>query len=195
MNYLGFLKVFGIGILGGTLPLATFVVLNRPTDKLSDSVIDGNRYYNAQPVGYNLAGTSVDFTEASANTINSVVHVTTKVVQTTFQRDPFQEFFYGPGAGGREFKQFGSGAGSGVIISSEGYIVTNNHVVKDASEIEVILNDNSKYTAKIVGADPSTDIAVLKIEGTGFQPIPLGNSDDLKIGEWVLAVGNPFNLT
>jgi Do/DeqQ family serine protease len=195
MNYLGFLKVFGIGILGGTLPLATFVVLNRPTDKLSDRVIDGNRYYNAQPAGYSLAGTSVDFTEASANTINSVVHVTTKVVQTTFQRDPFQEFFYGPGAGGREFKQFGAGAGSGVIISSEGYIVTNNHVVKDASEIEVILNDNSKYTAKIVGADPSTDIAVLKIEGSGFQPIPLGNSDDLKIGEWVLAVGNPFNLT
>ncbi|NBR14276.1 MAG: Do family serine endopeptidase, partial [Crocinitomicaceae bacterium] len=136
-----------------------------------------------------------DFTDASANTINSVVHVTTKVVQTTFQRDPFQEFFYGPGAGGREFKQFGAGAGSGVIVSSEGYIVTNNHVVQDASEIEVILNDNSKYTAKIVGADPSTDIAVLKIEGTGFQPIPLGNSDDLKIGEWVLAVGNPFNLT
>ena len=195
MNYLGFLKVFGIGILGGTLPLATFVVLNQPTDKLSDRVIDGNRYYNAQPVGYNLAGTSVDFTEASANTINSVVHVTTKVVQTTFQRDPFQEFFYGPGAGGREFKQFGAGAGSGVIISSEGYIVTNNHVIKDASEIEVTFNDNSKYTAKIIGADPSTDIAVLKIEGSGFQPIPLGNSDDLKIGEWVLAVGNPFNLT
>jgi Do/DeqQ family serine protease len=116
-------------------------------------------------------------------------------VQTTFQRDIFQEFFYGPGAGGREFKQYGSGAGSGVIVSSEGYIVTNNHVIENASEIEVILNDNSKYSAKVVGADPATDIAVLKIEGSGFQPIPLGNSDDLKIGEWVLAVGNPFNLT
>lgn len=195
MNYLGFLKIFGIGILGGTLPLVAFVALNRPTNKLSDSVIDGNQYYNAQPVGLNSSGSSVDFTEASANTINSVVHVTTKVVQTTFQRDPFQEFFYGPGAGGRELKQFGAGAGSGVIISSEGYIVTNNHVIKDASEIEVTFNDNSKYTAKIIGADPSTDIAVLKIEGSGFQPIPLGNSDDLKIGEWVLAVGNPFNLT
>jgi len=195
MNYLGFLKVFGIGILGGTLPLATFVILNQPTEKLSDRVIDGNRYYNSQPVNLNSSGVNLDFTEASANTINSVVHVTTKVVQTTFHRDPFQEFFYGPGAGGREFKQYGSGAGSGVIISSEGYIVTNNHVIKDASEIEVILNDNSKYSAKIVGADPSTDIAVLKIEGSGFQPIPLGNSDELKIGEWVLAVGNPFNLT
>jgi S1-C subfamily serine protease len=167
--------------------------MHSSSEKLSDRVIDGNRY--AQPVSFNSNAAPVDFTEASANTINSVVHVTTKVVQTTFQRDPFQEFFYGPGAGGREFKQFGAGAGSGVIVSSEGYIVTNNHVVQDASEIEVILNDNSKYTAKIVGADPSTDIAVLKIEGTGFQPIPLGNSDDLKIGEWVLAVGNPFNLT
>ena len=82
-----------------------------------------------------------------------------------------------------------------MIVSSEGYIVTNNHVIENASEIEVILNDNSKYTAKVVGADPATDIAVLKIEGSGFQPIPLGNSDDLKIGEWVLAIGNPFNLT
>jgi Do/DeqQ family serine protease len=117
------------------------------------------------------------------------------VVQTSFQRDIFQEFFYGPGAGGREFKQYGSGSGSGVIVSSEGYIVTNNHVIENASEIEVILNDNSKYTAKVVGTDPSTDIAILKIEGSGFQPIPLGNSDDLKVGEWVLAVGNPFNLT
>jgi Do/DeqQ family serine protease len=142
-----------------------------------------------------MQGTPVDFIQASENSINSVVHVTTKVVQTSFQRDIFQEFFNGPGAGGREFKQYGSGSGSGVIVSSEGYIVTNNHVIENASEIEVILNDNSKYTAKIVGTDPSTDIAILKIEGTGFQPIPLGNSDDLRIGEWVLAVGNPFNLT
>jgi Do/DeqQ family serine protease len=142
-----------------------------------------------------MQGTPVDFIQASENTINSVVHVTTKVVQTSFQRDIFQEFFYGPGAGGREFKQYGSGSGSGVIVSSEGYIVTNNHVIENASEIEVILNDNSKYTAKVVGTDPSTDIAILKIEGSGFQPIPLGNSDDLKVGEWVLAVGNPFNLT
>lgn len=195
MNYLGYLKIFGVGILGGTLPLATVYVMHTSNEKLSDQVIDGNRYYNAQPTSYGSGVPSVDFTEASANTINSVVHVTTKVVRTTFQRDPFQEFFYGPGAGGREFKQFGAGAGSGVIVSSEGYIVTNNHVIEDASEIEVILNDNSKYTAKIIAADPSTDLAVIKIEGSGFQPIPIGNSDDLKIGEWVLAVGNPFNLT
>lgn len=194
MKYLTSLKIFGLGILGGTLPLATYVVMNTSQNKLSEQVIDGNRI-NALPTSFNGIDQNVDFTGASENTINSVVHVTTKVVQTTFQRDIFQEFFYGPGAGGREFKQYGSGAGSGVIVSSEGYIVTNNHVIENASEIEVILNDNSKYTAKVVGTDPATDIAVLKIEGSGFQPIPLGNSDDLKIGEWVLAVGNPFNLT
>lgn len=194
MKYLTYLKIFGLGIFGGTLPLATYIVMNTSQNKLSDQVIDGNRI-NALPTSFNGIDQNVDFTGASENTINSVVHVTTKVVQTTFQRDIFQEFFYGPGAGGREFKQYGSGAGSGVIVSSEGYIVTNNHVIENASEIEVILNDNSKYTAKVVGADPATDIAVLKIEGSGFQPIPLGNSDDLKIGEWVLAVGNPFNLT
>lgn len=190
------IKLFGLGLLGGMLPLSAYLMLSGSSfQNLSDQVIDGNRSFHARTVGLDDSGLMPNFIEASENTINSVVHVTTKVVQTSFQRDPFQEFFYGPGAGGREFKQYGSGSGSGVIISSEGYIVTNNHVIENASEIEVILNDNSKYTAKLIGADPSTDLAVLKIEGEGFQPIPLGNSDDLHIGEWVLAVGNPFNLT
>jgi len=189
-------KIVGLGLLGGMIPFCAYVMLSGPDYALlSDEVIDGNRI-NARSVSYDgTSGMGVDLTTASENTINSVVHVTTKVVQTTFQRDPFQEFFYGPGAGGREFKQYGSGSGSGVIVSSQGYIVTNNHVIENANEIEVILNDNSKYTAKLIGADPSTDIAVLKIEGENFQPISLGNSDDLRIGEWVLAVGNPFNLT
>ena len=189
------IKQLAVGFIGGLLPLATYLTINYYSDdsKLSDRVLDGNKQYNARFAS--MQGTPVDFIQASENTINSVVHVTTKVVQTSFQRDIFQEFFYGPGAGGREFKQYGSGSGSGVIVSSEGYIVTNNHVIENASEIEVILNDNSKYSAKVIGTDPSTDIAILKIEGSGFQPIPLGNSDDLKVGEWVLAVGNPFNLT
>ena len=191
------IKLFGLGLLGGMLPLGAYLMLNGTSySSLSEEVIDGNRNFHARSVnleGMNAAGPN--FIDASESTINSVVHVTTKVVKTSFQRDPFQEFFYGPGAGGREFKQYGAGAGSGVIISSEGYIVTNNHVIQDASEIEVILNDNSTYTAKIVGSDPATDIAVLKIEGKGFTAIPLGNSDELRIGEWVLAVGNPFNLT
>jgi len=190
------IKLLGLGLVGGMLPLSAYLMLSSSDFRnLSDKVIDGNSSYYAKTVGLDGSGLMPNFIEASENTINSVVHVTTKVVQTSFQRDPFQEFFYGPGAGGREFKQYGSGSGSGVIISSEGYIVTNNHVIENASEIEVILNDNSKYTAKLIGADPSTDLAVLKIEGEGFKPIPLGNSDVLHIGEWVLAVGNPFNLT
>ena len=194
-------KTLIIGIIGGSLPLIIFLAtLKKPAENSnntgynSEYLIDGNRRIpvkNANFSGLN----SIDFREASKNSINSVVHVTTKVVHTSFQRDIFQEFFYGPGAGGKEFKQFGSGAGSGVFISSKGYIVTNNHVIENASEIQVILNDNSKYDATIVGTDPSTDIAVIKIEGENFPSIPLGNSDDLEIGEWVLAVGNPFNLT
>jgi serine protease Do len=195
MTILNTLKLFGMGILGGTLPLATYVIIQHNTTKLSDQVIDGNRNHPIHQVDYNGIPQGLDFTNAAENTVHSVVHITTKVVQTTFQRDPFQEFFYGPGAGGREFKQYGAGAGSGVIVSSQGYIVTNNHVIENASEIQVILNDNSKYDAKVVGADPATDIAVLKIEGSNFPAIPIGNSDELKIGEWVLAVGNPFNLT
>jgi Do/DeqQ family serine protease len=142
-----------------------------------------------------LDASSNNFVKASETTVNSVVHVTTKVVTTQFQRDPFFEFFYGPGAGGREFERHGQGSGSGVIVTSDGYIVTNNHVIEDASEIEVTLNDNRKYAAKLIGADPSTDIAVLKIEESQLIPVPIGNSDALQIGEWVLAVGNPFNLT
>jgi Do/DeqQ family serine protease len=194
MTILNTLKLFGMGILGGTLPLATYVIIQHNASRLSDQVIDGNRNAIHQ-VDFNGVPSGLDFTSAAENTVHSVVHITTKVVQTTFQRDPFQEFFYGPGAGGREFKQYGAGAGSGVIVSSQGYIVTNNHVIENASEIQVILNDNSKYDAKVIGADPSTDIAVLKIEGENFPAIPIGNSDELKIGEWVLAVGNPFNLT
>jgi Do/DeqQ family serine protease len=190
------IKLLGLGLIGGMLPFGAYLMLTTSTySRLSDEVLDGNRIYNARAVTFDGQNLAPNFIDASETTINSVVHVTTKVVKTTFQRDPFQEFFYGPGAGGREYKQFGAGSGSGVIVSSEGYIVTNNHVIEDASEIEVILNDNSKYTAKLIGADPSTDIAVLKIEGSGFHPIALGNSDDLHVGEWVLAVGNPFNLT
>ncbi len=191
------LKILGLGVLGGMIPLGMYVFFaNNNEASLSDQVINGNNDYYAKVAGmYANPMMTENFVDASESTINSVVHVTTKVVKTTIQQDPFFEFFYGPGSGNKEFKQYGSGSGSGVIVSSEGYIVTNNHVIDNASEIEVILNDNSKYTAHVVGADPSTDVAILKINATNLKPIALGNSDDLKIGEWVLAVGNPFNLT
>lgn len=190
------IKYLGLGIVGGMIPFAFsfFLDSNHQVQSLSDTVLDGNKL--AKTVSYSgLPSDATSFVDASESSINSVVHVTTKVVRTQVQRDPFYEFFYGPGSGGREFKQYGNGSGSGVIVSSEGYIVTNNHVIQDASEIEVILNDNSKYSAEVIGADPSTDIAVLKIDAPGLKPIPIGNSDEIRVGEWVLAVGNPFNLT
>ncbi len=192
-------KLFGLGLLGGTLPLAAFLLFGNGNlgSNQSDTILGLNDNSPARNVNFDWSAAvpPEDFVVASESSLNSVVHVTTKVETVSFQRDIFSEFFYGPGAGGREFKQYGSGSGSGVIISGDGYIVTNNHVIDNAKEIEVILNDNRKYTAKIVGADPSTDIAVLKIDATGLSAVPLGNSDNVKVGEWVLAVGNPFNLT
>lgn len=145
-----------------------------------------------------------DFTKAAESSIHAVVHIKSTVKSQAPQQnqrrrmiDPFDFFFGNPG--GDDY-QYGSpqpsvGFGSGVIISKDGFIITNNHVIDKATEIEVTLNDNSKYKAKLVGTDPQTDIALLKIEGKEFPYIPFGNSDNLKVGEWVLAVGNPFNLT
>lgn len=195
------LKAIVFGVLGGSVPLAAFLFFYSPTEKHvgiqkteSTSPFHTTSFIPTGGMSGNGEG-GVDFVAASSKTVHSVVHVTTKVVRTTIQRDPFFEFFYGPGAGGREHKQYGQGSGSGVIISKDGYIVTNNHVIEDASEIEVTLNDNSTYTAEIVGTDPSTDLAVLKITAKNLAAIEIGNSDEIQVGEWVLAVGNPFNLT
>lgn len=130
-----------------------------------------------------------DFTQAAEMTVHAVVHV--KNITVSHQPTNIFEFFQG---GGRPRAMIGSG--SGVIVSPDGYIVTNNHVIANASSLEVTLNDNRTYTAKVIGADPSTDIALLKIEEEGeFPYLPFGDSDAVKVGEWVLAVGNPFNLT
>lgn len=146
-----------------------------------------------------------DFTKAAENSVHAVVHIKSTVKSTSNSQrqdrrqmvDPFEYFFGFGERGGRGYSspQPSVGYGSGVIISEDGYIITNNHVIDKATEIEVTMNDNAKYTAKLIGADPTTDIALLKIEGKAFPYIPFGNSDELKVGEWVLAVGNPFNLT
>lgn len=136
----------------------------------------------------------VDFIEAAEISVNAVVHVkTVSKARTGFQENPLYEFFFGP----RGFSQPQPvmGSGSGVIISGDGHIVTNNHVVDGADEIEVVLNDRRSFKATLVGVDPTTDIALLKIEGSGFSFLSFGDSDLIKVGEWVLAVGNPFNLT
>ncbi|HEY0976311.1 MAG TPA: trypsin-like peptidase domain-containing protein [Flavobacteriales bacterium] len=136
------------------------------------------------------AAGSVDFVDAAERTVNAVVHVTT--VAQVQQRDPFAEFFWGY----RQMpQQQVKGAGSGVIISDDGYIVTNNHVIEGADQIQVHLNDKRLYNATVVGRDPSTDIALIKVDGTGLPTLAFGNSDDVRVGQWVLAVGNPMNLT
>jgi len=191
-------KNLGLGILGGLIPLGLYLsvgMFNAHKTTSSDILAENQHLRN---VSYTPDGNGAvpNFVNAAENSVQSVVHIETKVVTTQVQQDPFFEFFYGPQGGGREYKQYGEGSGSGVIVSKDGYIVTNNHVVKDASDIEVVLNDNSKYSAKVIGTDPSTDLAVIKIDAKeDLKPMIIGNSDDLKIGEWVLAVGNPFNLT
>jgi len=141
-----------------------------------------------------------DFTAVAEVANPAVVHIISTVNSQPQQRrnpqmpiDPF-EFFKGPGF---QFEQPGprSGSGSGVILTDDGYIVTNNHVIDNASKIEVILNDKRSYIAELVGTDPNTDIAVLRIAENNLPFIKLGNSDQLKVGQWVVAVGNPFNLT
>ncbi len=132
---------------------------------------------------------NTDFTEAAEKTVHAVVHVK----NTTVSRQPtnIMEYFQG---GGQPRAMVGSG--SGVIISPDGYIVTNNHVIANASNLEVTLNNNKTYTAKLIGTDPNTDIALIKVDGDDDFPfVPFGDSNNVKLGEWVLAVGNPFNLT
>lgn len=140
---------------------------------------------------------AIDYVTAAEMTVNGVVHVKTEGTVEYSQRafDPFRHFFYGDGNIEKQYSHPIKGAGSGVIISQDGYVVTNNHVIENADKIKVTLNNKKTYEASLMGTDPTTDLAVLKIEEEGLPALSFGNSDDLKIGEWVLAVGNPFNLT
>lgn len=141
----------------------------------------------------------LDFTYASAKATPAVVHIKTLFnvqQQSDYYFDPFRDFFGLPDNRQNPYQpQQKASMGSGVIISEDGYIVTNNHVVENSSEIEVVLNDKRTYKAVVVGTDPTTDLTLLKIDEKNLEFLTFGNSDALKVGEWVLAVGNPFNLT
>lgn len=142
----------------------------------------------------------IDLTGAAENSLHAVVHIKSTQLgktQTVQQMPDLFDFFFGDGMGRQQQvrTQPRVGFGSGVIISEDGYIVTNNHVIDGADEIDVKLNDNREFKGKLIGTDPNTDLALVKIEGDDFPTIPVGDSDALKVGEWVLAVGNPFNLT
>ena len=179
----------------------TSLVVTKNIDKLA-SKNDSTDVKTSSPVSFTTFSNDntarpADFTYAAEKSVEAVVHVKTKIdVSNRYSMniDPFFDFFFGRPSQPRE-PQYREGSGSGVIISTDGYIVTNNHVIDNATTVEVTLNDKRKFDAKVIGTDPSTDIALLKIEADNLPIISFGNSDNLRIGEWVLAVGNPFNLT
>jgi Do/DeqQ family serine protease len=182
-----------MAVAGGMLALAGNDLLKKESfavDRIETSVRAPEVRYVNMPIASGIA-TPVDLTSAAENSVNAVVHVTTETMVNV--RDPFADFFWGHRA--PSTPQPRQGAGSGVIMTDDGYIVTNNHVVEGADKIQVHLNDRRHFTAIVVGRDPSTDIALLKINATSLTPMPFGNSDNVRVGEWVLAVGNPMNLT
>ncbi|WP_299017858.1 trypsin-like peptidase domain-containing protein [uncultured Polaribacter sp.] len=191
------LSFLGMAILGGALTLGGYkllfndqVVVENVVQNPSSQIINTNYVPTYKHV--NSIETTTDFTMAAEKTVHTVVHIKNTAIRT--QSNPWAELFYGSGSGSRKYQQ--EGTGSGVIISADGYIVTNNHVIEDASDIEITLNNQKKYPAELIGTDPSNDIALLKIEADVDLPYtPFANSDSVKIGEWVLAVGNPYNLT
>ncbi|WP_321332263.1 Do family serine endopeptidase [uncultured Bacteroides sp.] len=198
-------KILGIGAIvllsSGVAGVTTYSILKSGSKPLTyDEVFEQNP--NTHLASYNgVNAQPVDLTAAAASSIQAVVHIKStqlSKVTTVEQQEPdLFDFFFGDG-GGRQRRmqtQPRVGFGSGVIISKDGYIVTNNHVIDGADEINVKLNDNRDFKGRIIGADPATDLALIKIEGDDFPTMPVGNSDALKVGEWVLAVGNPFNLT
>jgi len=186
-----FIKLLSVSILGGVLTLGSYkLIIEDDYTFLEPSRInqESNSFI---PVtnSRSIYGTNADFTEAAEKTVHSVVHV--KNVAIFDQPNSIWEYYSKGGNTGKALQ----GTGSGVIISPDGYIITNNHVINGAGEIEVTLNNNKTYIAEVIGADTKADIALIKIEATDLEYIPFGNSNDIKLGEWVLAVGNPFNLT
>jgi Do/DeqQ family serine protease len=194
MNMQRTFSYFAMGLAGALFALAGHELWNE-----KGATLGGNAApEQTTPVRYvSLPGPSggakvaVDFIAPAEASVNAVVHVTTETSVTV--RDPFADLFWGYRSPGTQ--QLRQGAGSGVIIAEDGYIVTNNHVVEGADKIQVHLNDRRVFEGKVIGRDPSTDLALLKIEGTDLATLAFGNSDDVKVGEWVLAVGNPMNLT
>ena len=180
--------LFLISLLSGATTLGAYKLFFDGNENRNSVVTSASNNFGRN-VG--LASEAVDFTAAAENAVHTVVHVKNVSVRTI--SDPIMEYFYGS-RGGQQQEQIGTG--SGVIISEDGYIVTNNHVIKDASELEVTLNNNKSYKAKLIGTDSKMDIALLKIDTDVKLPYStFANSDLVKVGEWVLAVGNPYNLT
>ncbi|MGJ8666406.1 MAG: S1C family serine protease [Patiriisocius sp.] len=184
------MRLFAVALFAGAATLGGYKLLEKDAPlQLATSQTESPINYTATNFSDSTPTTMIDFTVAAEATVNSVVHVINK----TISRQPtnIHEFLRG---GGQPRELIGSG--SGVIITPDGYIITNNHVIEGASQIEITLNNNSTYPAELIGTDPKTDIALVKIDaGTELPFITFSDSDTVKVGEWVLAVGNPFRLT
>ena len=177
-----------VALFSGATTLGGYKLLFE-TDFGKKSIITSAPENYSRNVG--LGAENIDFTAAAENAVHTVVHVKNVSVRTVY--NPIMQFFYGSNGGGQQQEQIGTG--SGVIISEDGYIVTNNHVIKDATELEVTLNNKKTYKAKLIGTDAKMDIALLKIDSEDKLPYStFADSDQVKVGEWVLAVGNPYNL-
>ena len=199
--------VGGLAALGGAQYLG---LLDQPVKYVELENRPASNYTNfaesANTVNVNPAPTA-GFATAADKALPAVVHIKASKqagaggsgnpfgVDPDELPDAFRDLFGNPGRGGGQPAPLQQGSGSGVIISTDGYIVTNNHVVEDAENLEVVLNDQQTYDAKIIGVDPTTDIALIKIEAAGLPTVQFANSDELRVGEWVVAVGNPFSLT
>jgi len=188
-----FLKILIVSALGGIMTLGSYILFFEKQEVPSGLTETKSAF--AIPTSYEsgiaTAAEKTDFTAIAETSIHAVVHVKNLSVITS-STNPLYEFFYGQS---RNAEREVVGSGSGVIISSDGHIITNNHVIKGARKLEITLNNKETYEAEVVGVDESTDIALLKIDKDDLPYMAFGNSDNLRVGEWVLAVGNPFNLT
>jgi len=182
--------MMAVTVLGAVIAVFIYARLTDNAPQVVEVPVENQVQYVNLPSASALE--SLDFTQAVAQSIHAVVHVKTKEFRQ-YAVNPLYEFFFGeqPETEPRPILGFGSG----VIISTKGYIITNNHVIAGSDEIVVVLNDKREFTAELIGTDPTTDIALLKIEADDLSTLGFGDSDALQLGEWVLAIGNPYNLT
>ena len=191
MKVKSFLGKLFTAILGGTIAILLFVFFTDKKEKIITVKESPTVQLASLPTG---SLQHIDLTYAAELSVKSVVHVKTLYASEGYQGNPFYDFLFG-NEGRRAQPRQSLGSGSGVIISDDGYIVTNNHVVRGSNVINVVLHDKREYEGKLIGQDPYTDLALIKIDEKDLPNMEFGNSDQLKLGEWVLAVGNPFNLT
>lgn len=190
-------------LFGVIAVLITVILVDKLKKTSSDEMTQTEQQVSVQPqipiqkTAFMTSDQNIDFVSAAEKTVNAVVHIRTEIIRKSNTYEDFfgmfHEYLYGQTPQAQNRTQIGFG--SGVVLSADGYIVTNNHVVEGADNIEVTFNDKHKRKAVVIGADPTTDLALIKVEAENLDFLTLGNSDEVKIGEWVLAVGNPFNLT